>query len=383
MKKTYLLTPGPTPVPEVVLASFARPLIHHRTPEFQKLFEEVKSALKRFFQTENDVMILASTGTGAMDAVVSNLFSPGDTVLTLNAGKFGERWTEICRAYQANVIEIVVKPGDTISIEQVRIAVKANPTLKAILFQASETSTGVVLPTREICELARTHGLVSICDAVTACGVFSLPMDAWGIDVMITGSQKALMLPPGLSFVALSERAWKLEESSRNPHFYFDLRKEKNASAKNQTAWTPATSLIQGLSESLKLIEAEGYEELYARHERLARATRAGVDAIKLKRLGLDCPSPAVTAVWVPKEIVDGKKIVKTLRDRYGIAIAGGQNGLEGKIFRLSHFGYCSEFDVVTALSGLELVLNELGYSVKFGTAVGAALEVFHQATVV
>jgi aspartate aminotransferase-like enzyme len=379
MKKTYLLTPGPTPVPETIHSVFARPLIHHRTPAFQALFQEIRQGLQYLFQTKQDVICLAATGTGAMDATFSNLFRKGDTVITVNGGKFGARWSKIARAYGCTPVEITLAPGDAVTPAQLEQIVRANPDAKAVLFQASETSTGVRMPSREITEIARHAGMLSVCDAITACGVFELPMDEWGIDALITGSQKALMIPPGLSFVAFSERAWAANAQSDLPRFYFDLARERKAHQKNQTAWSPATSLLQGLHEALKMIREETLPEIYARHERLARATRAGVKALGLEILAKDAPSTAVTAVKVPASIPDGKAIPRTLRDKYGITIAGGQDELEGKIFRLSHFGYCDKFDITTAISGLELTLHDLGYPVEFGKGVGAVLKTFSE----
>jgi aspartate aminotransferase-like enzyme len=379
MKKTYLLTPGPTPIPESVSSVFARPIIHHRTPAFEALFAEVRAGLKQLFQTKEEVIILASTGTGAMDAAVSNIFSKGDKVIALNAGKFGERWTKIAKAYGLNPIELKVAPGETFEPKQIEDAIRANPDAKAILFQASETSTGVKLPTEAICRAARDAGMLSICDAITACGVFDLPMDAWGIDVLITGAQKALMIPPGLAMIALSHRAWAATEKSDLPRFYFDLAKEKKAHLKNQTAWTPAISLIQGLRESLSMIHDEGLQNTFKRHELLARATRAAVEALGLEMLAKKSPSTAVTAVLVPASIKEGKQIPKLMRDKLGVTIAGGQDELEGKIFRLSHFGYADKFDITTGIAALELALNELGHKVEFGKGVGAALKVFSE----
>jgi len=378
MKKTYLLTPGPTQIPESISSLFARPIIHHRTPAFQTLFEDVRAGLKYLYQTKQDVLLLACTGTGAMDAAVSNIFKKGDKVLTLNAGKFGERWTKIARAYGLVAVELKVEAGDSIEPKQVEDLLRANPDAKAVLFQASETSTGVKLPTQEICKLARAANALSVCDAITACGVFDLPMDEWGIDVLITGSQKALMLPPGLSMIALSDRAWAMNETSDLPHFYFDLAKERKSLPKNQTAWTPAISLIQGLQEALRMIREEGLHNVFKRHELLAKATRNAVTALGLEILAKK-PSTAVTAVKVPASIKDGKQLPKIMRDKYGVTIVGGQDELEGKIIRLSHFGYCDKFDVITGISALELALNELGYKVEFGKGVGAALKTFSE----
>ena len=377
MKKTYLLTPGPTPIPEMILSSFSRPIIHHRTPAFEALFSEVRSLLKYLFQTEQEVITLAASGTGAMDAAMCNLFSTGDTVITINGGKFGERFTELAKTYGLNPVEIKLERGSAVDPQALREIVKTHSHAKAICFQASETSTGTRMPVQEICEIAQAAGMLSVCDAITACGVFDLPMDRWGIDVLMTGSQKALMIPPGLAFISLSQKAWKAVDTSNLPKFYFNLKKELKAHLKNQTAWTPATSLIQGLRESLQMIKDEGLENSFKRHELLALATRNGVAALGLEILAKKSPSPAVTSVIVPSTIAEGKKIPKIMRDRYGVVITGGQDELEGKIFRLSHFGYCGEFDITTGIAALELTLNDLGHPVTFGKGVGAVLKTF------
>lgn len=376
MKKNRLLTPGPTQIPGEVSSIFAQPIIHHRTPLFESIFSEVRKGLKYLYQTQQEVLLLTATGTGAMDAAVSNIFKQNDSVIVINGGKFGERWLKIAKSYALSPIEIRLSPGDAIEIPQLAQIVADNPHSKAILFQASETSTGVSMPSREICKLAQDSGMLSICDGITACGITPLPMDEWGIDVLITGSQKALMIPPGLSMIALSEKAWSYSECCNIPHFYFDLKKEKKFQLKNQTSWTPAISLIQGLNQSLKLIEEEGLPQLYKRHERLAKATRAAIEALGLEILAKKSPSTSVTAVRVPSAIEDGKQIPKIMRDRYGVTIVGGQDELEGKIIRLSHFGYCDDFDIITGISALELTLNDLGYTVEFGKGVGAALNI-------
>lgn len=380
MRKTYLLTPGPTPIPDSVLAALNRPIVHHRTQAFEKPFEEVRAGLKFLFQTKQEVLMLAATGTGAMDAAVSNLFKRGDKVLVINAGKFGERWTQIAQAYGLKPVELKLAPGDSPDAAQVEALVKANTDARAILFQASETSTGARMPTQEICKIARAANMLTVCDAITALGVFDLPMDEWGMDVLITGSQKALMIPPGLAMIALSDRAWAATETSDLPRFYFDLAREKKFHLKNQSAWTPAISLILGLQESLRMIKEEGLHNVFKRHEQLARATRAAVTAMGMEILAKKAPSTAVTAVKLPAAIVDkgeGKNVLKLLRDKHGITIIGGQDELEGKIVRLAHIGYCDKFDIVTAISGLEMVLNDLGHKVEFGKGVGAALRSF------
>lgn len=360
--KRLLLAPGPTPVPDSVNAAIAQPIIHHRTPEFEAIFARVRDGLKWLYQTRQEVLTLAATGSGAMEAALVNLCSPQDAIVTINAGKFGERWTKIGKAYGLQVTEVFVERGRAVDLDRVKQAIRNTKGAKALFFQASETSTGSKLPTRELTALAQENGLLSVCDAITACGVYDLPMDAWGIDAMITGSQKALMLPPGLSFIALSEKAWKTSEQAKLPRFYFDLRKELKSQLKNQTAWTPAITLIIGAAEALRLMQAEGLQNLFNRHSTLARITREGVAALGLEVLSKDCPSESCTAVKVPGSIADGKQIPKLLRQKYAMTITGGQDELEGKIFRLSHFGYVTESEVREGLSRLKLALEELGY---------------------
>ncbi len=382
MKKNYLLAPGPTPIPERVSAILGQPIPHHRTPGFEKTFSETRDGLKWLFQTQQEVIMLTATGTGAMEAAVANLFRRGEKVITVNGGKFGERWTKIAKAYGLIAVEIKIAAGDAVDPNELEKICASNTDAKAILFQASETSTGARMPVKSIVDLAKTRGMLSVCDAITALGVMDLPMDDWGIDVLITGSQKAMMIPPGLSFIAFSDVAWKKSESSDLPKVYFNLAKERDAHLTNQTAWTPAISLVMGLAESLRMMKEEGLPGLFRRHEVLASATRAGVKALGLELLAAKSPSPAVSAVRVPASVKEGGKIPKLMRDKYGVTIAGGQDELEGKIFRLSHFGYCSYFDITTALSCLELVLSELGHPVTFGTGVGAVLRTFAEAKV-
>lgn len=382
MKKSYLLAPGPTPVPERVAAVLGQPIPHHRTPGFEKTFAEVREGLKWIFQTKSEVILLTATGTGGMDAAVSNVFRRGEKVITVNGGKFGERWTKIAKVYGLEVAELKVANGEAVEPAALSKFCDANPDAKAILFQASETSTGARMPVQEIATIAKKRGMLSVCDAITALGVMNIETDAWGLDVVITGSQKAMMIPPGLAFIALSDAAWKKTESSDLPKFYFDLAKERKAHLANQTAWTPAISLVLGLAESLRMLREEGLENVFNRHETLMKATHAAVEALGLELLAKKSPSPAVSAVVVPSTVQEGKKIPKLMRDRYGVTIAGGQDELEGKIFRLSHFGYVSPFDVTTGISCLELVLKELGHPVTFGAGVGAALRVFSENSV-
>jgi len=378
MKKFRLLTPGPTSIPERVLAKFAEPVVHHRTTIFEETFKELQELLQWLFQTKQPVLTLTVTGTGAMDAAVSNIFSPHDEVVVINAGKFGERWTKIAKVYGLKVHEIVLERGKALDPAVLEKTLKDNPASKAVLFQASETSTGVLMPVKAITEICSKNKVLSVCDGITAVGIFDLPMDAWNIDVLITGSQKALMLPPGLAFIALSEKAWKATEHSKCPKFYLNLQGEKKAQEKQQTSWTPAISLIQGGVVSLGMLKHEGLSSLFSHHEKLASATRNAARALGLE-LFSESPSPVLTTVRVPSSFTvdQGKKIQKIMQEKYGVIIMGGQDELQGKILRLSHFGYCDLFDVATGVSALELALHELGYPVEFGKGVGAVLKQF------
>jgi aspartate aminotransferase-like enzyme len=370
--KSFLLAPGPTPVPPEVLAAMALPVIHHRTPEFAGVLDEVQRGLRTLFGTKEDVLVLAASGTGGMEGAVTNLLSPGDEVVVVNGGKFGERWTKICQAYGVRAHEIVVEWGRVVVPEMVAAALREHPAARAVFVQASETSTCALHPVPAIAEITRRRDTLLVVDGITAVGVLPLPMDELGIDVLVTGSQKALMLPPGLAFVALSGRAWEATERARLPRFYFDFRRERKGVAERSTAWTPAISLIQGLRIALAMLQAEGLPNVYARHERLARATRAAATALGLRLLAPESPSPAATAIMLP-DGVDGSALFKYLRDRMRVTFAGGQDKLKGKIIRLAHLGYVGAFDVVTAVAALELALHRFGVPVELGRGVGAA----------
>jgi aspartate aminotransferase-like enzyme len=370
--KRYLLTPGPTPVPPEVALRMAQPMIHHRTPEFSKIFSEARVGLKKLFQTEQDVLVLASSGTGAMEAAVVNLLSAGERVIVVNGGKFGERWTNICRTYGVTVEEIRVEWGESVSVDAVQGALERFPDAKAVLVQASETSTTAVHPVEEIAKLTRKRDVLLIVDGITAVGVFDVPMDRWGIDVLVTGSQKALMLPPGLAFLALSERAWQRAERPHLPGFYFDVKRERKNQADNTTAYTPAVSLVFGLHCVLDLLEQEGYPNVFARHARLAVATRTAAEALGLTLLAPRAPSPAATGFYLPPGL-DGGKLTKYLRDKVGVSLAGGQDHLKGKILRVAHVGYFGDFDIITAIAAIEMTLRRFGAPVDLGVGVAAA----------
>ncbi len=376
MDKKYLFSPGPTMLPPEVLLKMAEPIMHHREPEFEKLFAEVREGLKYLFQTKNEVLIFTSSGTGAMEGAVSNILAKGDKALVVRGGKFGERWGEICKAFGIEFVPIDVEWGRAVDPQKVGEALKADPSIRAVYTQASETSTGAKHPIKKIAEIVKGfENTVLIVDAITGIGVFDLPMDQWGIDVLVSGSQKAIMLPPGLSFVALSDKAWKVVERSNLPKFYFDFKKELKNAQKNQNAFTPAISLFVGLRESLRLIRREGLEAVFQRHERLAAATRAAVKALGLELYAPNSPSNALTAVKVPDGI-QGGKLKNLFFERFGITVAGGQDQAKGKIIRIGHLGYYERLDMVMVIAALEMVLREMGHKFELGKGVKAAEEV-------
>jgi aspartate aminotransferase-like enzyme len=374
--KRYLLAPGPTQVSPEVLLAMAQPILHHRAPEFVALLDRVKKDLQWIYQTANDVLILVSSGTGGMDGSVSNFFSPGDKVITVNGGKFGERWTKICKAYGVVAEEIKVEWGHAVDPAQIKAALEKDPTIKGVFTTASETSTGVAHPIREIGEIVKGYpNCLMIVDAVSALGVFDIRTDEWGIDIMVSGSQKALALPPGLAFVSVSNKAWAQGENAKNARFYFNFKKERDALSKNQTAFTSAVSLVVGLDQSLKMMKEEGLQNIFARCGKLATATREAMKGIGLNLFPKKCPSDSVTAVEAP-EGYDGQQIYKDLRVKYGITAAGGQDQLKGKVFRIANMGYIDTFDVIIAVSAIEMVLKGMGHPLKLGTGVGIAQEI-------
>ena len=380
MKKTYLLAPGPTPVPETVNLEMAAPMVHHRTPQFSKIFAEAAENAKYLFQTQQDVLILASTGTGGMESCITNLFSPGDKVLVVNSGKFGERWGKISESYGLAPIWLNVEWGQAVDPAEVKAMLDKDRDIRAILVQASETSTTVSHPIEALSKLTRDRDdILLVVDGITGVGVFPLPMDEWGIDAMVTGSQKALELPPGLALVALSEKAWKFADQSQCPHFYFDLKKERKNLGNQTTAYTPAVSLVIGLRAVLKSIKEEGLENVHKRHNRLARATRAAAKALGLKMIAPDAPADSATGVFLP-EGIDGGKIVKSLRDDFGVTLAGGQDQWKGKIIRIAHLGYVDTFDTIIAISAIEMALKKFGHPVELGKGVAAAQEILLEA---
>ncbi|MBU1084417.1 MAG: alanine--glyoxylate aminotransferase family protein [Candidatus Omnitrophota bacterium] len=371
MRKYRLMAPGPTPVPEKVLLRMADTMIHHRTPQFQKVLKDVNVKLKEVLCTKNPVLIFASSGTGAMEASVVNFLSKGDKVLVVNGGKFGERFGEICAAYGVNVVEYSVvwgTPADPANIEKL---LKENPDVKAVYATLCETSTGINNDIKKIGQVVSKTDAILVVDAISGLLADEFRPDDWGVDVVVSGSQKGFMLPPGLSFLSVSAKADKLSEKSGLPKFYFSLKAAKKSNLKDDTPWTPAVSLIMGLDTVLDMILEEGLENVLARHAKLADVTRKAVKAMGLEPFS-ERPSNAVTAVKVP-EGIDGSALVKKMRDEQGITIAGGQGHLKGKIFRVAHLGYMDGYDVITAISAVEIVLSQLGYDIKMGKGAAEA----------
>lgn len=378
--KGHLVAPGPTEVPPEVMLTMAKPILHHRSDDFIPLFEKVREDLKWLFQTKNDVLILASSGTAAMESAVSNFLKKGDKAIAVRGGKFGERWAEILTAYGCESINIDVEWGKPVDPSMVEDALKKHPDVKAVYIQASETSTGVKHPVKEVAEIVRKReNTLMVVDAITALGVFDVKTDEWGLDIVVGGSQKALMLPPGLAFISVNEKAWRIAENSDLPRYYLDLKKERKNQLKAQTAYTPAVSLIAGLSKSLDMLKEEGLENIFERHRILSKGVREGLKAMGLKLLAEESPSEAVSVAVCPPGI-DGQKVVKHLREKFKIIIAGGQDRLKGKIFRIAHIGYYDPFDMILTLSAVEMTLKDLGYEISLGNGVKKAMEIYWEA---
>ncbi len=379
MKKEYLMTPGPTPVPSEVLLSQAKPMIHHRTPFYTEILVSVLEDLKYIFQTKNDVLIFASSGTGAMESAVVNLFSAGDKVIVASNGKFGDRFVKLTETYGLNVIKLEYDWDKVVSPDDIAFQLEKDKDIKGVFVVQSETSTGILNDVKSIGKIVKDYPAVLVVDSITGIGAVECKTDEWHLDIVMTGSQKGLMLPPGLACVSISDKALKEAEKSTLPKFYFSYKKSLDALKKDQpqNPFTPPVSLIVGLGEALKLMKKEGLENVIKRHAILAEATRQGVQA-----MGLELFAPtegrgnAVTSVKVP-EGVDGGKIPKIMRDKYGVTIAGGQDHLKGKIFRIGHLGYFDRFDIITTLAALEMTLTELGYLVELGSGIAAAEKIF------
>ena len=374
IKKNYILAPGPTPVPPEVASAGAWPMIHHRTPQFCAIIKEVAAGLKNLFQTEHPVYFSACSGTGVMEAAVANLMSPGEIMIVVEGGKFGERWSEIGRAFGCSVVAIKVDYGRAVKPEQIAEALQKNPSTRAVFTQLSETSTGCVFDIEAIGRVVSKTNALLVVDGISGVGAEPCYPDKWNVDCLLTGSQKGVMLPPGLGFISISDKGWKAVEQSKCPKYYFDLKAYKKALASDDSPYTPAISLIYQLKEALKIIQAETMAGMWARHAWLASATRAAVQALNLE-LFAERPGNILTAVKVPSG-VDGEKLVKTMRDDLGVTIAGGQGSMKGNVVRIAHLGYMDRFDITTAISALEFALKRQGFSLKLGSGVAAAEEI-------
>lgn len=389
IKKNRLFTPGPTPLLPVAQTAMAAYGAHHRTPEFRALFTRVLADVKEFIGTKNDVLVLTSSGTGFMEASVSNLTSPGDRVLVLTAGKFGERWTALTKAFACAVDTVTAPYGDTFALEDVRH--KLTPEIRCVYMQATESSTGARHDIGAIAKLVRAlPDTLLVVDAITGLGTTTLDVDGWGVDIILGGSQKALMIPPGLAYGAVSERAWQRMETTKSPRYYFDLRKERKAATKAETASTPATALFAGLAAALDYIRqmgdgnlAAGRDALIANAELCAAMTRAGVEALGLKLFAPNCPASALTAVAAPAE-ADSNVICKRFREQFGAVVANGNAEMKGQLFRIAHIGYYDYMDTIGVLAALEHVIADVtGRKIEFGSAVRAAQKIYASAKVV
>jgi len=380
IRKQRLLTPGPTPLYPPALHAMMASDIHHRTEDFRKAYRSCLADLKEVMGTANDILMFCASGTGAMDATVSNLFSRGDKVIVCVAGKFGERWAEIAKAYGLDANVITVPYGQAVQPEQVRAALAAEPATKAVFLQASETSTGAAHDVPAIAALVRGTNAILVVDAITGLGTMPLDIDGWGLDVVIGGSQKAFMIPPGLAFLSISPKAWKFADTATNPHFYFNFKKEKKSGDAGESSWTPSTALILALAEALKYVKSIGMAQLVENAELLAKATRAAAAALGLELFSAASPGSSVTAIKPPTGI-DSGVIVKEFKSRFGAVIANGQGTMKGQIFRIAHLGYFDFADLFSVVAELEIILKNNGHPVEFGKGVAAVQEIYQAAS--
>jgi aspartate aminotransferase-like enzyme len=355
--------------------------IHHRTEDFRKIYRSCLADLKEVMGTAHDLLMFAASGTGAMDASVSNLFSKGDKVIVCSAGKFGERWAEIAKAYGLDATVLTAPYGDVVTPQRVEAALAQEPATKGVFVQASETSTGAMHDVEAMGRVISKTGAIFVVDAITGLGTMPLDIDGWGLDVAIGGSQKAFMIPPGLAFMAVSPKAWKLAETATLPHYYFNLKKEKKSGDAGESSWTPATALILALAEALRYVKQIGMPHLIVNAQLLAQATRAAVQALGLELFAPGSPGSSVTAVKAPAGM-DSGVIVKEFRTRFGAIIANGQGTMKGQIFRIAHLGYFDFADLFGVVAGLEIILNANGHSVQYGTGVAAVEEIYARAAV-
>jgi aspartate aminotransferase-like enzyme len=376
IKKQRLLTPGPTPLYPKALHAMMGSDIHHRTEDFRSLYRAVLADLKEVMGTSNDVLTLVSSGTGAMEASVSNLFSPGDRVIVCVAGKFGERWAEIAKAYGLDAVVLQEEYGGAVSAQRVIDTLRSQPNIRGVFVQASETSTGAAHDVRAMGEAIQKTEAIFAVDAITGLGTMPLDIDRWGLDIVIGGSQKAFMIPPGLAFLSISPKAWAFAETAKLPRYYFNLKREKKSAAGGESSWTPNTSLLLALAEALKYVKSIGMDKLVENAQMLAKATRAAVTALGLELFAPGSPGASVTSVKAPKGM-DSGVIVKEFRNRFGSIISNGQGSMKGQIFRIAHLGYFDFPDLFGVIAELEIILAAQGFPVKFGTGVAAVQNVY------
>jgi aspartate aminotransferase-like enzyme len=355
--------------------------IHHRTEDFRKIYRSCLADLKEVMGTSNDVLMFAASGTGAMDAAVSNLLSRGDKVIVCVAGKFGERWAEIAKAYGLDATVLTAPYGQAVSPDEVRAALAREPETKAVFVQASESSTGAAHDVRGMGQAVARTGAIMVIDAITGVGTMPLDIDGWGLDVVIGGSQKAFMVPPGLAFLSVSPKAWSFAETATLPHYYFNLKKEKKSGDAGESSWTPATSLVLALGEALKYVKQVGMAHLVENAQLLAKATRTAAERLGLEVFAASSPGSALTAIKSPKGM-DSGVIVKEFRNRFGAIIANGQGSMKGQIFRIAHLGYFDFADLFSVIASLEIILNANGFPVTYGTGVAAVQEVYESVAV-
>jgi len=381
IRKQRLLTPGPTPLYPPALHAMMASDVHHRTEDFRRAYRSVLADLKEVMGTSHDVLMFAASGTGAMDATVSNLFSRGDKVIVCSAGKFGERWAEIAKAYGLNTIVLSEPYGSVVTPERLEETLHAHRDVRGVFVQASETSTGAAHNVEAMGRLVSRTGAIFAVDAITGLGTMPLDIDRWGLDIVIGGSQKAFMVPPGLAFLSISPKAWKHAETADLPHYYFNLKKEKKNGDAGESSWTPSTALVLALAEALKYVKQVGMTKLIENAQLLARATRAAATALGLELFAAASPGSSVTAVRAPKGM-DSGLIVKEFRNRFGAIIANGQGSMKGEIFRIAHLGYFDFADLFAVIAGLEIILHANGYSVEFGSGVAAVQRIYSEVAV-
>ena len=379
IRKQRLLTPGPTPLYPPALHAMMAADIHHRTEDFRKIYRSALADLKEVMGTAHDLVMFAASGTGAMDAAVTNLFSRGDKVVVCSAGKFGERWVDIAKAYGLDATVLSVPYGEVVKPEQVEATLAQEPSIRGVFVQASETSTGAAHDVEAMARAVATTGAIFVVDAITGLGTMPLDIDGWGLDVVVGGSQKAFMIPPGLAFLSVSPKAWKLADTATLPHFYFNLKKEKKSGDAGESSWTPSTALILALAEALKYIKQIGMPKLVVNAQLLARATRAAVQKLGLQLFSPGSPGSSVTAVRAPQGM-DSGVIVKEFRSRFGAIIANGQGTMKGQIFRIAHLGYFDFLDLFAVIAALEIILHANGIPVEFGAGVAEAQRVYAEA---